>query len=140
MITITAENINELKKSLFDSQEDITVRKEALNEKMDELYELRAWKESAMQVESEWDLQEIANLLGVPLGESVRKGIYEKVKILINNPLFVYDPSALKPGKVMHVSDPTESCIKMKEGPDPLEIYIYIPERYKGKNIFLVYI
>lgn len=45
--------------------------------------DLRAWKDSALAVESEWDEQATAKLLGVPLGMSCRKGIGEKVPLLI---------------------------------------------------------
>lgn len=45
--------------------------------------ELLAWKESAMAVENEWDLQLLAKTLGVRLGQSCRKGIAEAIPRLI---------------------------------------------------------
>lgn len=44
---------------------------------------LKAWKESAMAIEREWDEQALAFMLGVPLGQSVRMGIAEKVPEII---------------------------------------------------------
>lgn len=41
--------------------------------------ELRAWKESALAVEREWDAQAIAKLLGAKLGQSCRAVIADKV-------------------------------------------------------------
>jgi len=48
----------------------------------EELTQLRAWKESAMQVESEWDSQAVGKLLGIPLGASIRKNIAPKIKAM----------------------------------------------------------
>ena len=45
--------------------------------------QLRAWKESALAVESEWDEQKIAEMLGAAPGQSCRKIITEKVPALI---------------------------------------------------------
>lgn len=56
---------------------------ELLQTYMTERDQLRAWKESAMAVNSEWDEQAVAKLLGVPLGMSCRKGIGERVPLLI---------------------------------------------------------
>lgn len=44
-----------------------------------ELKELRAWKESMMAVEREWDAQCIARMLGAKLGESCRAVIHRRV-------------------------------------------------------------
>ena len=49
-----------------------------------ELAELQAWKASAIAVESEWDAQAIAKLLGATLGQSCRKVINEKVPLLVS--------------------------------------------------------
>jgi len=48
-----------------------------------ELAELRAWKESALAVEREWDAQAIAKLLGGRLGRSCRAIIAEQVPKLV---------------------------------------------------------
>lgn len=37
--------------------------------------ELRAWKESALEVEKSWSCQAVAKLLGLPLGSDIRAGI-----------------------------------------------------------------
>jgi len=37
--------------------------------------QLLAWKQSALEVEKDWDCQRIGKLLHIPLGESVRAGI-----------------------------------------------------------------
>jgi hypothetical protein len=47
-----------------------------------EIEELRAWKESALAVEREWDCQEIARELRIPLGQSIRKGILPAIREL----------------------------------------------------------
>jgi hypothetical protein len=44
---------------------------------------LRDWKAQQMQVESQWDEQQIAKLLGAKLGQSCRKVIQEKVPQLV---------------------------------------------------------
>lgn len=49
-----------------------------------ELAELRAWKESALAVEREWDAQALATMLGAKLGQSCRKAIAEKVPALLS--------------------------------------------------------
>lgn len=48
-----------------------------------ETQRLRQWKSEMLQVESEWDEQALAKLLGVPLGQSCRKGIQEKATELV---------------------------------------------------------
>jgi hypothetical protein len=44
---------------------------------------LRDWKAQQMQVESQWDEQQIAKLLGAKPGQSCRKVIQEKVPQLV---------------------------------------------------------
>lgn len=44
---------------------------------------LQRWKSEQLQVESEWNEQELAKLLGATLGQSCRKVIQEKVPELI---------------------------------------------------------
>ena len=44
---------------------------------------LLAWKESALLVESEWDVQAVGKLLGVPLGESIRANIQPRITALL---------------------------------------------------------
>ena len=39
--------------------------------------DLKAWKESALAVESEWDVQELAKMLGAKPGQSCRRAIHE---------------------------------------------------------------
>lgn len=53
------------------------------NELLREVEQLRAWKESALAVEREWDEQAIAKMLGGQLGRSCRKIISEKVPELV---------------------------------------------------------
>lgn len=48
-----------------------------------ELERLQQWKDSAMAVESEWDEQAIAAMLGAKLGESCRRAIAREVPKLI---------------------------------------------------------
>lgn len=50
---------------------------------VEQLAQLRAWKESALALEREWDAQAIGKMLGLPLGVSIRKGIHEKVPQLV---------------------------------------------------------
>lgn len=47
--------------------------------------ELQAWKESAMQVESEWDEQAVGHLLGMRLGSSIRAGIQPAIEKLLRD-------------------------------------------------------
>jgi hypothetical protein len=47
-----------------------------------ELADLRAWKESALLVESEWDVQAVGREIGVDLGESIRPQILPYIKRL----------------------------------------------------------
>ncbi len=48
--------------------------------------ELRAWKESALAVEREWDAQVTAKILGARLGESCRRAIAREVpKLVVEN-------------------------------------------------------
>ena len=44
---------------------------------------LRAWQESAMAVEAEWDAQAIAKMLGARPGQSCRQVVAEKVPQLV---------------------------------------------------------
>jgi hypothetical protein len=44
---------------------------------------LEEWKESALEVEREWDANAIATLLGAKLGESQRKVIQREVPLLL---------------------------------------------------------
>lgn len=47
---------------------------------------LRAWKESALAVEREWDAQVTAKILGARLGESCRRAIAREVpKLVVEN-------------------------------------------------------
>ena len=48
-----------------------------------EAVELRAWKDSAQRVESEWDAQAVGKLLGVPLGESIRANIQPRITAML---------------------------------------------------------
>lgn len=47
-----------------------------------EIERLRAWKESAMAVEAEWDAQAVARLLGIPLGAAIRASIQPAIERL----------------------------------------------------------
>lgn len=44
-----------------------------------EVAELKAWKDEAIQVESEWDCQAVAEALNIPLGQSIRTNILPKI-------------------------------------------------------------
>ncbi len=54
-----------------------------LLKRLGELGELRAWKESALAVEREWDAQAIAKMLGARLGQSCRRVVGERVPELV---------------------------------------------------------
>jgi hypothetical protein len=56
----------------------------ALAEREREIERLRAWKESATEVESEWDAQAIARMLGGIAGDSCRRVVAEKVPRLLS--------------------------------------------------------
>lgn len=47
-----------------------------------QLAEALDWKESAMKVESEWDCQGVAAVLGLPIGSSIRAGIMPAIRAL----------------------------------------------------------
>ena len=49
----------------------------------DRIKRLEEWKESALEVEREWDANAIATLLGAKLGESQRKVIQREVPLLL---------------------------------------------------------
>lgn len=53
-----------------------------VDQEQTELESLRAWKESAMEVERQWDEQKVAKLLGIPLGASIRPEIQPRVEKL----------------------------------------------------------
>lgn len=45
--------------------------------------ELREWKQSYCAVESQWDCQKVAQILGIPLGENIREQIEPRVTELL---------------------------------------------------------
>jgi hypothetical protein len=61
----------------LEAQEQLTAQYKAKCES------LKAWKESAIEVEREWDAQAIATMLGGRLGDSCRRVVAEKVPQLI---------------------------------------------------------
>jgi DNA repair exonuclease SbcCD ATPase subunit len=70
------EEFNELRSNesrLLNSNEELERRIKRLEE----------WKESALEVEREWDANAIATLLGAKLGESQRKVIQREVPLLL---------------------------------------------------------
>ena len=54
-----------------------------VREYQDRIKRLEEWKESALEVEREWDANAIATLLGAKLGESQRKVIQREVPLLL---------------------------------------------------------
>lgn len=46
--------------------------------------ELAAWKKEALLVESRWDCQKVAKLLGISLGEDIRPNIEPKIRALLD--------------------------------------------------------
>lgn len=48
-----------------------------------ECIELRAWKESVLEVESRWDCQAVGKLLGLTLGSEIRPNIEPKIRELL---------------------------------------------------------
>ena len=69
-----------------DAVAKLTARAEAAEAKLAEVTkgrdELKAWKESALAVEREWDSQAVGKLLDIPLGSSVRAGIEPAIRAL----------------------------------------------------------
>jgi hypothetical protein len=59
---------------------DMLVEIGNLREERDQLL---AWKQSALELEKEWDCQRIGKLLHIPLGESVRAGIEPAIVTLL---------------------------------------------------------
>jgi hypothetical protein len=47
-----------------------------------EIVELKAWKESALLVESRWDVQKVGKLLGLTLGQDIRPNIQPRVEAM----------------------------------------------------------
>jgi hypothetical protein len=73
-----------------------------------ELDDVREWNRQMLAVDSEWDEQALAKTLGVPLGESCRKGIAERV------PLVLKELAELRAA-----CEPIRRCSKLsKEGTD----------------------
>lgn len=64
----------------LQSPQCITNQRDQLAERV---RELEAWKESAIAVEREWDLNQLATMLGGQPGESQRAVIQWKVPILV---------------------------------------------------------
>ena len=54
-----------------------------LNAANDRIKQLEYWKESALEIEREWDANAIATMLGGKLGESQRKVIQREVPLLL---------------------------------------------------------
>jgi hypothetical protein len=54
-----------------------------ITEIVEERDDLKRWKEEMLQVESEWDCQKVGKLLGIGLGQSIRKNIEPKIRDLI---------------------------------------------------------
>ena len=71
------DEIQRLRESNFHLRKDCEEQKQRIKR-------LEEWKESALEVEREWDANAIATLLGAKLGESQRKVIQREVpKLLI---------------------------------------------------------
>jgi len=70
----------------FESLDEQVARLDSL---LDENDKLTRWKAEAQEVESEWDVQAVAKLLGIELGKSIRPRIQPKIEELIakNNKL-----------------------------------------------------
>jgi len=67
--------------------------------------ELRAWKESALAVEREWDPHALTRLLGAQMGDSVRKVIAERVPRLAGllRVARCPDPNCAQQGTTWHI-------------------------------------
>lgn len=61
--------------NFLDALDDI----DALEAQVDSLTE---WKRQQLQVEDSWDPQEVARVLGLPLGSDIRKGILPRIEAL----------------------------------------------------------
>jgi len=70
------DEIQRLRESNFHLREDCEKQKQRIKR-------LEEWKESALEVEREWDANAIATLLGAKLGESQRKVIQREVPLLL---------------------------------------------------------
>jgi hypothetical protein len=55
-----------------------------LKQAQDRIKRLDEWKQSALEVEREWDANAVATLLGAKLGESQRKVIQREVPLLLD--------------------------------------------------------
>ena len=60
-----------------------------IQELIDERDELKKWKEDMLLVESEWNNQKVGELLGIGLGQSIRKNIEPKIRELIQRNVFL---------------------------------------------------
>ena len=62
---------------------DVADLEHKLNAANDRIKQLEYWKESALEIEREWDANAIATMLGGKLGESQRKVIQREVPLLL---------------------------------------------------------
>ena len=70
--------LDELKKQWLNDAQAVKIRElKAQIERLDE------WKQSALEVEREWDANAVATMLGAKLGESQRKVIQREVPLLL---------------------------------------------------------
>jgi hypothetical protein len=65
--------------------------KEAIEKLTEERDDLKRWKEEMLQVESEWDCQKVGKILGIGLGQSIRKNIEPKIRELIKEREYLED-------------------------------------------------
>jgi hypothetical protein len=75
----TAARVLECMKTQFLGDAQAT----KIREQQDRIKRLEDWKESALEIESEWDANAIARMLGAKLGESQRKVIQREVPNLL---------------------------------------------------------
>lgn len=62
-----------------------------LSKNMNELEQLKDWKEQQLQVESQWNPQKIGKLLNIRLGESITKNIQPKIERLLLEKEMLYN-------------------------------------------------
>jgi hypothetical protein len=82
--------------------------------------ELEAWKAEALAIESEWDVQEVAKALNIPLGKSVRAEILQRVKKLEADKQRLIETLEMLQTKRIHVTNQhdfmTNILSEMKKG------------------------
>lgn len=78
------DDVRDLVKEFQKTQENEQAYSKQVRALTDERDSLQAWKDSAMQVEREWDAQKVGKLLKLPLGSSIKAGIEPAIVELID--------------------------------------------------------